>query len=446
MIVSPIMNILLANIDYPLYVSRFFTNFKKSLSRSFPFAPITLPILAALTPKDYTIEIKDWCRYQDLNFDGDYDLIGLSFNTNYAIEAYKIADEFRRRGKTVVLGGWHSSALPLEAKQHSDAVVIGEAEETWPELLNDFKNKNLRQFYSQKKPTDPKKIPILQNYTKIETPGVQATRGCPYRCDFCSITYAKFGNIFRARPIEDVIKEIKSTRENLFVFYDNSLTINPSYTKELFKEMKSLNKKFTCYGNINVLNNDDELLKLSSEAGCKCWFIGFESVSQQSLESAGKKTNLVKNYISAVKKIHDYGAIVFGLFVFGFDYDKPDIFEKTKEFLRKSEIDFAQFHILTPYPGTPIFEKFEEQNRILTKDWSLYDCYNVVFKPRNMTPEQLYDNTKKVISEFYSYHNCSRRTFTSMKLLGSHNFIDMGLTNLKQRDDYRHLFKVNRHG
>jgi hypothetical protein len=144
------MNIFLANIEYPLYINRLFINFKKSISKSFSYKSINLPILAALTPENYTIEIKDLCEYQDIDFDKDYDLIGLSSSTQSAIETYKIADEFRRRGKTVVLGGWHASALPEEAKQHADAVVIGEAEEAWPELLNDFKNKNQGRFILKK--------------------------------------------------------------------------------------------------------------------------------------------------------------------------------------------------------------------------------------------------------------------------------------------------------
>jgi len=437
------MKILLANINYLSYLRDYeiFPIFKRliltSFSESLIYSSINLMILSSLTPESYKTEIKDRCRYQDFDFDKDYDLVGLSCTTDSAIEAYKIADEFRRRGKKVVLGGWHPSALPEEAKQHADAVVIGEAEETWPELLNDFENKDLRPFYSQKQPLNPEKIPIL-NHTKTRKPGIQATRGCPYGCDFCSISHADFGKIFRARPIEDVIKEIKSIKKNSFNFYDNSLTINPSYTKELFKEMKNLNKKFTCYGNVNVLGKDDELLKLASEAGCTDWFVGLESINNDSLNSVGKK-NKVEEYLYTTKKIHDYGMMIKGSFVFGFDYDTLDVFDKTIDLVRKCEIDIVYFHVLTPLPGTPIFKKFEMQGRILTKDWSKYNFSNVVFKPKNMTPEQLYDNFKKVSAWQYVY-NCRDRSI-HMKLLDFYSYLHIGCISLKRRYDHRYLYR-----
>jgi len=356
--------------------------------------PMTFSILAALTPEKYSIELIEG-GFNDINFDGKYDLVGITCATVYAHLAYEIADEFRRRNIPVVLGGYHPSALPEEAKQHADAVVTGEAEETWPQLLNDFEKGQLKPFYVPIRPVSPDLIPSpCKLYAKGV--GIQATRGCPNRCEFCSISNMKFRNIFRTRPIEVVVNEIRMHTDRIFVFQDDSLTVNPKYTKQLFREIKDLNKKFLAYGNINVLGRDEELLKLASDAGCAGWLIGFESVCQQSLDSVGKKTNKVSEYLSSVKKLHDYGMIIESSFVFGFDYDTPEVFMQTDEFVRKGEMDLPFALILIPYPGTPVFERFDGEGRILTKNWSEYSGEKAVFKPKNMTPEELFTYTSEL--------------------------------------------------
>ncbi|MCX6667996.1 MAG: radical SAM protein [Euryarchaeota archaeon] len=353
--------------------------------------PMTFSVLSALTPEKHSVELIEG-GLNDINFDEKYDLVGITCVTAYASLAYEIADKFRRRGVPVVLGGYHPSALPEEAKQHADAVVIGEAEETWPQLLNDFEKGQLKPIYIPNRPVDPNLIPSPRElYTKGV--GIQATRGCPNKCEFCSITNMKFRDIFRTRPTEVVVKEIQMYTDRIFVFQDDSLTVNPNYTKQLFREIRGLNKKFLAYGNINVLGRDEELLKIASDAGCIGWLIGFESVCQQSLDSIGKKTNKVSEYLAAVKKLHDYGMMIEGSFVFGFDYDTPEVFMKTDEFVRKGEIDLPFALILIPYPGTPIFERFERDGRILTKDWSEYSGEKVVFQPKNMTTEELFTYT-----------------------------------------------------
>jgi len=332
------MNILLINVNYPTiykYGDISFNILKKIMLKSSPNKQINLPILSAITPKEHTVQIKDWCQYKNIDFNVTFDIIGLSFTTEFAIEAYRIADKFREMGKTVILGGWHASALPNEAKQHADSVIIGEAEDTWIQGLNDYKNNKLKPIYRQKQPVNPKKIPILKNFKEKENQGIQATRGCPYGCRFCSVTNEEFRNIYRTRPIEDVIKEIQFTKKRSFIFYDNSLTIKPSYTKELFRKMKSLNKKFIASGNINVLAKDNELLKLAYEAGCTGWFVGFESIVQKSVNEVGKRANRVEEYLHAVKKIHDQGMLLFGSFIFGFDNDTKDVFDKTIEINQK---------------------------------------------------------------------------------------------------------------
>lgn len=399
------------------------------ISSSF-LKPQTFPILAALTPKEHTIEIVEG-GHEAINYNKEYDLVAITCTTAYAFLAYDIADEFRKRGVTVVLGGWHPSALPEEAKQHADSVVVGEAEETWPQLLHDLGNGKLKAFYELKRPVDPKLIPHPYNiYPRGTQLAIHASRGCPNRCEFCAITNMKFRHIYRVRDIQDVIKDIISNSGKNFAFYDDSLTINPRYTKQLFKEIKGLNKKFIAYGNIDVLGKDEELLKLAREAGCICWMVGFESISQESLKSVGKKTNTVKKYAENVKKIHDRGMSVLGFFVFGFDYDKLDVFEKTDEMVSECDIDTPKPIILTPLPGTPLYNRIEKEGRILSKDWSKYDFRHVVFQPRHMSPEELYFNTIDLHKRWFKTSNIVKRLIKSV-VLGFHPFSLTMMNNIR---------------
>jgi len=321
-----------------------------------------------------------------------------------------IADEFRKRDKKVVLGGWHPSALPKEAKLHSDSVVIGEGEELWPKLLHDVDKGKLKEIYKQDNPVNLSAIPLRENGKRKEkgfrmTASIEATRGCPHGCNFCAITHCPGRRIYRMKPVEMVIKEMQLIPKKYIIFNDASLTINAEYTKQLFEQMKELNKKFYCYGNANVLLRDEELLKLANDAGCVAWGIGFDSVSQSSLDSIGKKTNKAEDYNDVIKKIHDFGMNIEGSFMFGFDTDTEDIFDSTLDFVCNSDIDEAEFFILTPFPGTPLYDELEKQGRILTKDWSKYNARNVVFKPKNITGEDLIEGVKKMYDGFYTPSN-----------------------------------------
>jgi len=371
---------------------------------------LTLAQLVAITPEKHRIELVDG-RYQNINYNWDGDIVGISSLTYAVNNAYEIADEFRKRGKTVVIGGYHASALPDEAKKHADSVVIGEAENSWPQLLEDFEKGEIKSFYHSN-PADPKNIPpakrILQKNISIVS-RIQATRGCPNRCEFCCI-----GNVethkFRKRPIENVIHEIKSLKTQSFSFDDSSLTIDLEYTKDLFIELKKINKKFTCYGNINILNDNQELIKLSKEAGCMTWSIGLESVNQESLNNA-MKTNKVEIFEKAIKKIRKHGIMVKGLFIFGFDQDKLDVFHNTIKAIKKWEIDLAYFSILTPFPGSALFKRYEKEGRILTRDWDKYTCGYVVYKPERLTDKQLFQKTKELTDKFYTLPKNLKRSF-----------------------------------
>ncbi len=399
-------------------------------SRYFAFRrPFAFSILAALTPKNYEISVIQG-GIDEIDFDKNYDLVGLTTTTVLANIAYKIADEFRSRGVTVVIGGWHASALPEEAKQYADSVVIGEADETWPQLLKDFENGKLKPFYRPECPVNLEKIPRAKNvYPRENTIGIHATRGCPNGCEFCSITNMKFRRYYRMRPVKDVIEEIRSSTNKTFSFQDASITTNHKYTKTLFKEMKPLNKKFSTMGNIHDLE-DEELLKAASEAGCYTWIIGFESINQKSLDSINKKKNKVKDFSKIIKKIQDYGMAVEGSFIFGFDFDTIDIFDETDDFIRKNNLKMPYLDVLTPFPGTPIFERFKREGRILSKDWSKYDGHNyVVYQPKLMSPEILLSKTQEIEKRWHTKHRSIERITKNIRF-GFNNFIEVATIEL----------------
>lgn len=384
----------------------------------FGYPEITLPHLAAMTPRDYSVEIINE-NYENIDYDKPVDLVGITSYTMTAPRVYNIADKFREKGATVVLGGYHPSALPNEAIQHADSIVIGEAELSWPQLLSDYKNGKLQKFYKADKLIEADKILPLRRDLIKHMPimgGIQSTRGCPHGCEFCAITNFFGGRTVRFRPIKHVIDEMKNMPNRVFLFHDPSLTLNPTYTKALLKEMKKLNKGWVANGNTNVLGRDEELLKLAAEAGCIAWFVGFESVSQKSLNGVDKTCNKVVEFQQTVKKIQKYGMGAQGGIVFGLDHDEPDIFDLTLQALYDWGVDAAEINILTPFPGTPVFEKLEKENRIFTKDWSKYDQVEVVFRPKNMTEKELFEGARHVAKEFYSPLELIKRIWGNIKM------------------------------
>lgn len=380
---------------------------------------LTLPSVAAAIPKEHTIRIIHE-NYEDVDYSEEYDLVGISCFTMFAPQVYEIADKFRKKGITVILGGYHPTALPKEAKQHADSVVIGEAELTFPRIIDDWKNNKLHAFYKADRLVDSKEIPPLRrdllNYHPI-TDGITFSRGCYNRCEFCSITNF-YNHTYRKRPINNVIKELKSLSRKVIMIHDANLTADLDYSTSLFKEMikSSVRKKWFANGTIYILGENEEFLQLAKKAGCIGWTIGFESFCQESLDEAKKFANKVEKYQEWIKVIRKNKIGINGLFMFGFDHDKQDIFDKTITALSDLEIDVAEFNIITPLPGTPLFEKMKRNKRLLTKNWEKYTQTQVVFKPKNMTPEELYAGTRKVIKSFYSPSTLYKRWIRLLRL------------------------------
>ena len=379
---------------------------------------ITLPYLAAITPKKHNVKIVDE-NNQDIDFNEDVDLIGITCYTMTAPRVYEIADEFRKRGKTVILGGYHPTAMPEEAGKHADSIIKGMAELNWPKAIKDFEKGNLKKIYERDHYFDVSDIPALRRDLITHNPflgAVQTTRGCTNRCEFCAIS-SFCGSVVIQRPIKDVVEELKNMQNKLVIFHDPHLTLHKQYAKELFKEMikQNVNKGWVANGTANILGSvDEEFLDLARKSGCVEWFVGFESVSQEALNNIKKTHNKVEDFKKMIKKVHEHGMTIQGGIIFGFDEDKKDIFDTTIETIKDWGIDVLEVNILTPYPGTPLFTRLDKEGRILTRDWSKYNQVDVVFQPKNMTVDELYSGSRKVAKEFYSSFNLTKKILNMM--------------------------------
>ena len=410
----------------------------------FGYPIITLPHLAGITPRQHTVKIVNE-NYEDIDFDEPADLVGITSYTMTAPRVYEIADEFRRRGKKVVLGGYHPTAMPQEAIQHADSVVLGEAELTWPEVLHDCERGALKQFYGPNPDFDMAAIPPIRRDLIRQNPmigAVQSTRGCPNQCEFCAIaSFCK--HEVKQRPVKNVVEEIKQMPNRIFVIHDPSLTVNPAYSRELFKELirQKVHKGWVSNGNSNVLGKvDEEFLELAKKSGCVEWFVGFESVSQASLNGIKKTVNKVEDFKKTIKRLHQHGMAVQGGIIFGFDQDTPEIFDLTLEKMYEWELDVVEINILTPFPGTPLYDRLEQEGRIISKDWKRYNQVDVVFKPKQMTEKELFEGSRKVAKQFYSVPNVIKRAVRTFSIVRNLPAVLPAGTNYTFRRYYKRDF------
>lgn len=386
-------------------------------SSVFRFSMLPSLYVAASMPSFVETQIVDE-DLEPVNFNNDADLIGISFMTFNAPRAYEIADRFRAKGKTVIFGGYHPTFMPQEAIAHADSICMGEAENNVPRMLADFMSDNLKSFYRSdlvklhELPNLNRKL--LRNGSYITTNALQATRGCYNHCEFCSI--AAFNRYqIRTRPVGKVLDELKELGRDV-LFMDDNITLNREYAKALFEGMIPLKKQWFSQCGIGIAE-DDELLKLAARSGCRGLFIGFESLSQKSLTAWNKQSNRKKNYLELSQKLHSAGIGIFAGFVFGSDEDGPEVFQNTLDFLLEANIETLQSTRLTPFPGTPLFEKMNKAGRITDKDWSHYDFFHVVYQPQQMNAETLHSGTAWLQQQFYSYKNISTRIFRAGKYL-----------------------------
>jgi radical SAM superfamily enzyme YgiQ (UPF0313 family) len=377
------------------------------------FPPLNLCLLAALAPPDIEVSLCDE-NNSEIDFDDEVDLVGITSMTSTAPRMYDIADRFRARGITVVLGGSHVSALPEEALQHADAVVVGEAEESWPRLLRDFQGGTMESIYKNESLPELCGHPLPKR--EILKPGgyyysntVQTTRGCPFDCSFCSVT-KMFGGKYRYRPIDEVLEEISALKGmNIIGFTDDNIMANRKRSMEFFERLREL--KIIWGGQATIINlDDDELLEAANASGCRALFLGLESVSPESLADANKShVNDPRRYLDIIKKIQKHKIRILGSFVFGFDNDTESVFEETVAFAEKARLELAQFSVLTPFPGTDLYQKLDDEGRIFNKDWSKYYQGEVVYHPAKMSPDTLRKGQKWAWDRFYRHRSIIKR-------------------------------------
>jgi radical SAM superfamily enzyme YgiQ (UPF0313 family) len=341
------------------------------------------------------------------------DLVGITVNVDTSKRAYEIAGSYRQRGIPVVLGGIHPSANPDEALEFADSVCIGEAEELWGTILADVENGSLQRIYRNDTRVDLKTIPaprweLLDTSKYLYTNILYTSKGCPFKCDFCynSCDYANLPH--RNRPVEDVVEEVKSLGTKHVMFIDDNFIGNPAWTKEFIKAIKPLGVKWNAAVSANIIAHLD-LLDEMKESGCKSLFIGFETVNEASIKSVSKHQNKVGLYDALIDEIHSRGIMINASIVFGFDHDSVSVFKDTLDWLVRNKIETVTAHILTPYPGTKLFDSFKEEGRITDFDWSRYNTSQVVFAPKHMTPDELYSGYTWVYKEFYTIKNILKR-------------------------------------
>lgn len=365
--------------------------------RFFFKTPGTFPlfVLPALTPRDYTIKIYNQKLFWLKGDFTDDALVGISCATSNSPEAYRIADRFRKAGSAVVMGGLHVSYFPDEALKHCDSVVIGEAESVWPEVVRDYENKTLKKIYKGV-PLEDYFSPAYDYYLNIDPKilyrtGILLSRGCKYRCEFCVPPFGKL----RFVKLEQAIVLLKKIGEHVrrpfglkpvILFRDDNIFSDPAYAKELFRRLIPLNLKWVGNSSIDIAF-DDEALMLAAASGCLKLFIGFETIYPQRLQktSVGNMRS-TKDYLEAIRKIKSHRIKVIGAFILGFDYYTHKDYLRLIAFLMRAGLDLVSLTILTPFPGSRIYEQFKKEGRITTFDWSKYDSLqHVVFKPKNMS-------------------------------------------------------------
>jgi radical SAM superfamily enzyme YgiQ (UPF0313 family) len=380
-------------------------------SRVLNFQQITMPYLAAFVPPHWTVlhvdEAVAW-----VDFAKQPDLVAITFHTPSAPHVYAMADRFRQRRIPVVLGGPHVTLMPEEAQEHADVVFVGEAESDWPQFLRDFETGRYRQRYCASSAPTLEDAPMSRKelfHRRDHAGGVLfATRGCPYRCDFCTLV-VMYKNQVRQRPVDAVAREFGSFRGKVIILWDDNIASNLEYAKNLFRALAPHRKWWSSQASIHAAH-DSEFLELAARSGCKQLFIGLESISQSSLNTAQKSFNLVADYANAIARIHSHGIAVQAGIVFGFDNDDRAIFRETLDFLEAAGVQNATFNILTPFPGTRLFQRLEKEDRILTRDWSKYNGRaNVVFRPKQMSAEELLAGYRFANKRFYSLRSIGRR-------------------------------------
>ena len=372
------------------------------------FPPLGLATLASYLSEDDKIDLVDQ-HVEKLKLDDQPDLVIIQVYITNAYLSYEIADFYRAKGCYVCLGGLHVTSLPEEAALHADSIFLGPGEETFPEFLKDFRNKTPKKRYFSSVRTLEKLPPVRRDLIKREKylvpNSIVVTRGCPHHCDFCyKDAFFQGGKSFYTQLVDDALSEIDRLPGKHLYFLDDHLLGNQKFATELFDGMRGMDRVFQGAATVDSILRGN-LIEKAAEAGLRSVFVGFETFSEENLKQSNKKQNLKKDYELAVQRLHSLGIMINGSFVFGLDEDDNNVFSRTVDWAVKNAITTSTFHVLTPYPGTKLFQDFENQGRILTKNWDLYDTRNVVYQTKNISAEDLKAGYDWAYKEFYSWNN-----------------------------------------
>ncbi|MBI9097266.1 MAG: B12-binding domain-containing radical SAM protein [Spirochaetaceae bacterium] len=375
--------------------------------------PLNLATIAGLTPETFDIIMIDE-NVEIVNFEHHADLVAVTSLTANIDRAYHICREFRKRGIKVIIGGPHVSVCPEEALEHADSVITGNAEDIWNTVLGDYlSNKLQKKYFSDYKKSQCKfGIPrrnIYKEKSYLSTNSIQTSRGCPFQCSFCSIA-SRYKGQYHLKPMDQVLSEVESLEDkNVPVFFvDDNIFVNRKRSKEFLRKLIKYKIQWWSQADICIAD-DPELLSLARESGCIKLVVGFESLSGNSLKNINKNQNKSNSYSAFVQTLHSHGIMVNASFAFGGEGDHPDVFEKTMDFLVENHVMFSTFNILTPLPGTSLFNQMKENNEIVDYDWAHYDMGHPVFKPKHMTMKELKDGYNNICNEFYSLPAISGR-------------------------------------
>ncbi len=385
--------------------------------------PVLFEIIASLLPPDVKAQYLD-DRKEDLPKHLDSDVIALSFDTFCAKRAYALAKRYKTNSNTIIMGGFHPSACPDEALEHCDAVLLGDAEGSWPEFLDDIKNGRLKKVYDARNKGCAMSVLCSNRHNLYKSQYlplglVQFSRGCKFRCDFCSIKTMYPGTV-QQKPIDDIVLEITAAKERFLFFIDDNIFYDEKSAAELFFAIRPLKKKWVCQISLEIASNH-RLLELMRKSGCICVLIGFESLDTKNLEAMGKSANLLINdYEKAIANLNSHRFMVYGTFVVGYDRDDENTAAQLCDFAIKQKLAVANFNPLIPFPSTNLYDRLKGENRLLHGDkWWLSEdfCYgDTAFVPHGMLPEQLKNSCKEARYRFYGAKNILARLPFHIKL------------------------------
>ncbi len=380
------------------------------------FPPLGLATLAAFLDDTDEIDLQDQ-HVEKLNLNDSPDLVLIQVYITNAKRAYSIAKQYRDRGIFVALGGLHVTSLPEEAEIYADTIFLGPAEQTFPKFIRDFKANKIKKRYISTNNRTIQNIPpvrrdLIKRQKYLVPNSLVMSRGCPHHCDFCyKDAFFKGGKSFYTQRVDEILTEISRLKGRHLYFLDDHLLGNPKLASELFEGMRGMNRVFQGAATVKSILEGD-LIEKAAKAGLRSLFVGFETFSPENLKQSNKSQNLKLDYERAAERLHDLGIMINGSFVFGLDNDDSDVFKRTVDWGVENAITTSTYHILTPYPGTRLFESMVNNRRIISKDWDLYDTRHVVYETRGLSKDELENGYWWAYKEFYRWRNVFKSSFS----------------------------------